>query len=81
MNKKSGDLDKLTKQDKKELQKFEEERIAGVWLNQKKIAEIFGVELPTISYHLKEIYSTGELTRSSLKITVTLAVPPRISGP
>ena len=23
------------------------------WLNQKKIAELFGVELPTISYHRK----------------------------
>ena len=31
------------------------------WLNQKKIAELFGVELPTISYHLKEIYESGEL--------------------
>lgn len=31
------------------------------WLNQKKIAELFGVELPTISYHLKEIYASGEL--------------------
>ena len=25
------------------------------WLNQKKIAKLFGVELPTISYHLNEI--------------------------
>lgn len=32
------------------------------WLNQKKIAELFGVEVPTISYHLKEIYDSGELT-------------------
>jgi hypothetical protein len=31
------------------------------WLNQKKIAELFGVEVPTISYHLKEIYGSGEL--------------------
>ena len=35
------------------------------WLNQKKIAELFGVELPTISYHLKEIYDTGELSREA----------------
>jgi hypothetical protein len=35
------------------------------WLNQKKIAELFGVELPTISYHLKEIYDTGELGRGA----------------
>ena len=35
------------------------------WLNQKKIAELFGVKLPTISYHLKEIYDTGELAREA----------------
>lgn len=31
------------------------------WLNQKKIAALFGVEVPTINYHLKEIYESGEL--------------------
>jgi len=31
------------------------------WLHQKQMAELFGVELPTISYHLKEIYASGEL--------------------
>ena len=35
------------------------------WLNQKKISELFGVELHTISYHLKEIYSCGELSESA----------------
>jgi hypothetical protein len=35
------------------------------WLNQKKIAELFGVEIPTISYHLKEIYDSGELSREA----------------
>ena len=33
------------------------------WLDQKRIAELFGVEIPTIRYHLKEIYASGELTR------------------
>jgi len=32
------------------------------WLNQKRIADLFGVEVHTVSYHLKEIYSSGELT-------------------
>jgi hypothetical protein len=32
------------------------------WLNQKRIAELFGVELPTVSYHLKEVYASGELS-------------------
>ena len=33
------------------------------WLNQKKIAELFGVDLRTISYHLAEIYKSGELAQ------------------
>lgn len=36
-----------------------------VWASQKGMAEIFGVEVPTISYHLKEIYKAGELTPES----------------
>ncbi len=31
------------------------------WLNQKRMAELFGVEVNTINYHLKEIYASGEL--------------------
>lgn len=31
------------------------------WLDQRRMAELFGVEVPTVSYHLKEIYSSGEL--------------------
>ena len=31
------------------------------WLSQKRMAELFGVEVPTINYHLKEIFSSGEL--------------------
>jgi len=33
------------------------------WLNQKKIAELFGVDFRTISYHLGQIYASGELQR------------------
>lgn len=32
-----------------------------IFLTQKAMAELFGVEVNTINYHLKEIYSTGEL--------------------
>ncbi|KKQ36387.1 MAG: hypothetical protein US54_C0070G0006, partial [Candidatus Roizmanbacteria bacterium GW2011_GWA2_37_7] len=32
-----------------------------MWLTQKKIAELFGVEVHTINYHLKEIFKSGEL--------------------
>lgn len=35
------------------------------WLDQRRIAELFGVEIPTISYHLKEIYESGELLREA----------------
>ena len=31
------------------------------WLSQKRMGELFGVESHTITYHLKEIYKTGEL--------------------
>jgi len=31
------------------------------WLNQKEMAELFGVGVNTINYHLKEIYAAGEL--------------------
>lgn len=33
----------------------------SIWLTQKAMAELFGVESHTINYHLKEIYKTGEL--------------------
>ncbi len=31
------------------------------WLTQKKLAELFDVEIPTVNYHLKQIFQTGEL--------------------
>lgn len=37
---------------------FEDETF---WLSQKKMAELFGVEVNTINYHLKEIFASGEL--------------------
>ena len=32
-----------------------------VWLTQKAMGQLFGVESHTITYHLKEIYKSGEL--------------------
>jgi len=32
-----------------------------IWLNQAKIAELFGVQRPAITKHLKNIFETGEL--------------------
>ena len=37
----------------------------NLWLSQKKIAELFGVEVPTISNHIKQIYESSELSQSS----------------
>jgi hypothetical protein len=36
------------------------------WLNQKNIASLFGVEIPAISKHLKNIFETGELDENSV---------------
>ena len=45
------------------------------WLTQKRMAELFGVEVNTINYHLKEIFNSGELTENSVvrKIRITAA--------
>lgn len=42
--------------------RFEEETF---WLTQKKLAELFNVEVHTINYHLKEIFKSGELDENS----------------
>jgi len=39
-------------------------RDENIWLSQKKMAELFGVEVNTINYHLKEIFKIGELDES-----------------
>lgn len=36
------------------------------WLSQKRIAELFGVEVNTINYHIKEIFKSGELSEDSV---------------
>ena len=35
------------------------------WLHQKKIAEPFGVDLPTIGEHVRNIYASDELGREA----------------
>jgi len=36
------------------------------WLTQKAIAALFGVEVPAISKHLKNIFESGELDENSV---------------
>ncbi len=37
----------------------------SVWLTQKLIAELFGVDVRTVNDHLKNIYAEGELTEEA----------------
>lgn len=45
------------------------------WLTQKRMAELFNVEVNTINYHLKEVFKSGELEDNSVirKIRITAA--------
>jgi hypothetical protein len=36
-----------------------------VWLTQKALAELFGVKVPAINKHLKNIFDSGELSRAA----------------
>lgn len=38
----------------------------SVWLTQKAIAELFGIQVPAISKHFKNIFEEGELVESSV---------------
>jgi hypothetical protein len=42
---------------------FEDETF---WLTQKRMAELFGVEVNTINYHLKEIFQSAELQEEAV---------------
>jgi hypothetical protein len=35
-----------------------------IWATQKQLAHIFGVEIPTINEHIKNIYTEGELEKT-----------------
>ena len=36
-----------------------------VWLTQKALAELFGVQVPAVNKHLTNIFASGELTREA----------------
>lgn len=48
-----------------------------VWLTQKAIAALFGVQVPAISKHLDNIYESGELTREA---TISILETVQIEG-
>ena len=37
-----------------------------VWLSQKMMAELYNVEVPTVNYHLKQIFNDNELDENSV---------------
>jgi hypothetical protein len=37
----------------------------SIWLTQKAMAELFGVQIPAISKHLKNVYESGELQENT----------------
>jgi hypothetical protein len=43
------------------------------WMSQKRLAELFSVEVNTVNYHLKEIFKSGELNEDAVirKIRIT----------
>ena len=38
----------------------------AVWLTQKALAELFGVKVPAINKHLKNIFGSGELVENAV---------------
>ena len=48
-----------------------------VWLSQKAVAALFGVQVPAISKHLDNIYESGELTREA---TISVLETVQIEG-
>ena len=52
-----------------------------VWLTQKAIAILFGVQVPAISKHLENIYESGELNReTTISILETVQIEARNTG-
>ena len=48
-----------------------------IWLTQKRIAELFGVGVPAISKHLKNIFESGELKKEA---TISILETVQIEG-
>ena len=44
----------------------------NIWLTQDKIAQLFGVQRPAITKHLKNIFESGELEESAVSSILEL---------
>lgn len=38
----------------------------NIWMSQKMLAEVYGVEIPNIAYHLRKLFADAELDKSSV---------------
>ena len=45
------------------------------WLSQKRMADLFGVKVPAVNKHLKNIFETGELTENSVVSILETTAP------
>ncbi len=45
------------------------------WMSQKRMADLFGVDRSTITYHLSQIYESGELTKEATCGKIPLVQP------
>ena len=43
--------------------RYEDENI---WMSQKMLAAVYGVEVPNIAYHLRKLFADAELDKSSV---------------
>ena len=46
-----------------------------IWITQKAMAELFGVKIPAISKHLKNIFEDGELDEQVVISKMEIATP------
>jgi len=52
----------------------------NIWLTQKKMALLFGVQIPAINKHLKNIFESGELIEESV-ISILETTAASVSSP
>ena len=38
----------------------------NIWMSQKMLAQVYGVEVPNIAYHLRKIFADAELDKNSV---------------
>ena len=51
-----------------------------IWATQKAMAELFGVTVPNISYHLKRIFTSGELEPEMVIKEILITVQSGVRG-